>query len=249
MKKNIEKEYEKFLEELQTEPQSVVDRFSPEVNWKHWLLRDEWKLDEAIFLSLGIDPYNLPVSNNSKNEKSFFEFIEEKASRSLIARSSIEALTLKVRQSVRYDTPYGTIRNHHVEPKEFVRWLKQKNFVIPEQLKLHGENKSDNKDYNKINTSVKNIKDDGRTVGKLNRQIDILKKALSLIKNNNEACKDNIKKISGAGIYRLMKKNEKIIWPSSQSPLLSKDKTERLLNECLKKVPHLVPLFFYSFIF
>lgn len=130
MEKTKEEQFKEFIETLKEEPKSWQDLLGgapPQVDWDHWLRRDEWKLRDAITLSLGRDPLNPRIVNHFDINKTNFELLGEQSSRFLIAESSINTGKLKTRQQ----------KGHYVEPKEFIRWLAEKNFSFPQELLDH----------------------------------------------------------------------------------------------------------------
>jgi hypothetical protein len=103
----------------------------PAPDWHHWLARDLWTIEEAVALSLNIDPARLGPGNVVRLPSKIATVMllpVEFADRLGVARSS-KGMSLPVRAR-----PHGDRVEEHVEPGHFAAWLRQKGLSVPPEL-------------------------------------------------------------------------------------------------------------------
>jgi hypothetical protein len=105
----------------------------PAPHWPDWLIRDLWRLDHAIALSLSIDPDALWEGRAVRRPGDLVRLLllpDEYFGRLALARSCT-GLSLPVRIRLGRTGNDGEV---HVEPAQFANWLRVKELEIPQEL-------------------------------------------------------------------------------------------------------------------
>jgi hypothetical protein len=116
-----------------SEPDDLAEPSYPTPQWQKWLRRDRWRLDQAIALSLAIDPDPLslskgvrlpgPLARYQLLPPEFYDRLE------LAGSCAEESLPAQVRSA-----EHPASGELFVEPAAFVTWLGQKELSIPPEL-------------------------------------------------------------------------------------------------------------------